>query len=123
MDIEKDIERRSHAYALEQRINWDQPESVDPKSMEFQVFKNDYQNMHINVKMHKHNICMSLIYGMENTHKVVDTGQTGHFFSGFEERYGRMPTKFDEIILLKGKQYFSNINVDTVYSLLNWKLK
>jgi hypothetical protein len=122
-DMSKDSFRRSRAHELEKRINWDQVEGL-AKGLDFQIFKSDYQNMHVTVKMHKHSICMAIIYGMESKNLVdVNNGVNYTAFSGFKQRYDRMPTQFDEIVLMAEKYYFSNIGQNVVYSNLNWKLK
>ncbi len=122
-DIDKDIKRRAAAFELEKRINWDEPIMVH-ESATFQIFKSDYTNMHIAVKLHKHMICMTIIYGMENE-RLIDTtsGNSSYAFSGFMQQNGRMPTDKDEIVIIAGKYYFSNTRKNVIHSNINWKLK
>jgi len=96
---------------------------VADKTTGLSLFKTIINNGEIRkaAKRHKLEIYMSIIFGKYCTAIGASDGVELYMWSGFLERYGRMPTKEDKIVLIKGK--FHNMVTDgSVWSELGWML-
>jgi hypothetical protein len=96
---------------------------VADKPTGLSVFKTIINNGEIRkaAKLHKLEIYRSIIFGKYCTAIGASDGIELYMWSGFLERYGRMPTKEDKIVLIKGK-YYDYINSGSIWSELGWML-
>lgn len=68
------------------------------------IFKD---NINYAIKLHAKDILAAILYSKEAQYKSPLTGETFDCMSGYFERFGKLPKSFDEINIIKGKDYFT----------------